>query len=305
MRLRRDRSPPPASRTVVLEADRIGAAARRRRLGLIREDFDASFQDTAGAHGLRAARTLWQGLRRASLDFAAAIKRAEHPLRPRAAGPAARGAGADADAVRRLRREYDARRAAGFDHTWMTAAALAREASLEGGARHPDARLRVRSISRLPGLCRVGRRSRRDVLRADTCATHSRRPQAGRGHRRHGHGARQAVVIATGASLPDLRALRRHLHPQQSYAVVTEPLPAAVQARARPARRGAARQRQPAAFPALAEGRSRAVCRRRSAARAAPRARQDARPALGTADVRAVDDLPGDLRRHARVVLGS
>ncbi len=38
----------------------------------------------------------------------------------------------------------------------------------------------------------------------------------------------QAVVIATGAALPDLRALRRHLHPQQSYAVVTEPLPAAV-----------------------------------------------------------------------------
>ena len=38
----------------------------------------------------------------------------------------------------------------------------------------------------------------------------------------------QAVVIATGASLPDLRALRRHLHPQVSYAVATEPLPAAV-----------------------------------------------------------------------------
>ena len=107
--------------------------ARPRRLGLIREDFDASFEDTARAHGLRAARTLWQGMRRASLDFAAAIKRANvrcdlvpqdllHVAPPR-----------DGDAVKRLRREYDARRAAGFDHTWMTAAALAREAAVEGG----------------------------------------------------------------------------------------------------------------------------------------------------------------------------
>ena len=63
-------------KVVVLEADRVGAASTAASAGLIREDFDASFQDTASAHGLRAARTLWQGMRRASLDFAAAIKRA-------------------------------------------------------------------------------------------------------------------------------------------------------------------------------------------------------------------------------------
>ncbi len=40
----------------------------------------------------------------------------------------------DAEAVKRLRREYDARRAAGLDHTWLTAAALAREAAVDGGA---------------------------------------------------------------------------------------------------------------------------------------------------------------------------
>ena len=65
-----------AGRSVVLlEADRIGAGSTASSPGLIREDFDASFQDTANTHGLRAARTLWQGLRRASLDFAAALRR--------------------------------------------------------------------------------------------------------------------------------------------------------------------------------------------------------------------------------------
>jgi glycine/D-amino acid oxidase-like deaminating enzyme len=38
----------------------------------------------------------------------------------------------------------------------------------------------------------------------------------------------EAVIVATGAPLPDLRALRRHLHPSQSYAVATEVLPAMV-----------------------------------------------------------------------------
>jgi glycine/D-amino acid oxidase-like deaminating enzyme len=37
-----------------------------------------------------------------------------------------------------------------------------------------------------------------------------------------------AVIVATGAPIGDLRALRRHLRPRQAYAVVTEPLPALV-----------------------------------------------------------------------------
>ena len=38
----------------------------------------------------------------------------------------------------------------------------------------------------------------------------------------------QSVVVATAAPLADLRALRRHLKPHHSYAVVTEPMPALV-----------------------------------------------------------------------------
>src|SRR5262245_5196271 len=52
---------------VVIEADRIGGGATAGSVGLIREDFDASFARSASAHGLRAARLLWQGMRRASL----------------------------------------------------------------------------------------------------------------------------------------------------------------------------------------------------------------------------------------------
>jgi glycine/D-amino acid oxidase-like deaminating enzyme len=213
--------------TVLVDADRIGSGSTASSLGLIREDFDASFQDTVAAHGLRAGRALWQGFRRASLDFAAAIKRQgiRCDLAPQDLLHVVRR---DAEAIRRLRREYEARRAAGLEHTWITAAALAREASLDGGAA-----IRTRGFVFDPYRACLGfaesAASRGATVFEQTAA---RRIRANRKRVEITTGTgtmrAQAVVIATGAALPDLRALRRHLHPQRSYVVVTEPLRAGV-----------------------------------------------------------------------------
>ena len=291
----------------LLEADRIGAARTAASPGSIREDFDASFQETAAAHGLRAARTLWQGMRRASLDFAAALKRLRTSgaiWRRRTCCSVARR---DADAVRRLRREYDARRAPGFDHSWMTrggAGARGRRSRRRG---HPHARLRLRSVSRLPRASRTAAAERGATLFERTPV---RRIRASRKHVEVDD-RRRARCARRRSSLPPARRCRICArsavisHPQQSYAVVTEPLPAAV--RRELGRRAAALRdgASPAALPALAEGRSR---------RSSPGADQEPVPARArdkmlvqrsrSADVRAVDDLPGHLRRDAGVVLG-
>ncbi len=214
-------------RTVVLEADRIGSGSTAASVGLIREDFDASFEATAGQNGLRAARALWQGLRRASRDFAAAIKRLNIrcDLVPQDVLHVVRR---DADAVRRLRREYDARRAAGFDHTWITATALAKEASLDGGAAIRTRGFAFDSFRACLGFADSASDRGASLFERSPV----RRIRAGRKRVEVTTGTAtvraQAVVIATGASLPDLRALRRHLHPQESYVVVTESLPAGV-----------------------------------------------------------------------------
>lgn len=214
-------------RTVVLDADRVGAGATAASLGLIREDFDALFQDTVGANGLRAARSIWQSMRRASLDFAAAIRRLNIKcdlvpqdllqIVPR-----------DPEAVKRLRREYHARRQAGFDHSWVTSAALMREASVEGGGA-----IRTRGFTFDPYRACLGlaaaavdrgagmfERSSVRRIRASRKAVVVSTPAAAV--------TAQAVIVATGAPLPDLRGLRRHLIRRESYAVATEPLPAAV-----------------------------------------------------------------------------
>ena len=215
-------------RVALVEADRIGSGATAAALGLVREDFDGSFQQAAAAHGLRAARALWQAMRRASLDFAAALRRYEIRC-DLAALDLLRVAPRDADAVRQLRREYDARRAAGFDHTWVTSAVLARETALEAGAA-----IRTRGFGLDPfraclGLAAAAAGRSNALLFERTVV---RRIRANRKYvevtTAKGALQAQAVVIATSAPLPDLRALRRHLVPRQGFAVLTEPLPAAV-----------------------------------------------------------------------------
>ena len=216
-------------RIVLLEADRVGAGATAAALGLVREDFDGSFQQTAATYGLRAARMMWQSLRRGSLDFAAALRRYEIRC-ALTTQDLLHVAPRDADAIRRLRREYDSRRQAGFDHSWLTSAALARETAIEAGG----AAIRTRGFVIDPFRASVGLAA---AAAARTNAqlferTPVKRIRANRKYvdvaTAKGVVRAQAVVIATAAPLPDLRALRRHLRPRHSFAVVTETLPAAV-----------------------------------------------------------------------------
>src|SRR6186713_684284 len=117
---------------VLLEADRLGAGATGASAGLVRQDFDASFQETAALHGVRTARHVWQGFRRAALDFGAALRRL---------GVRADVASQDvlfltrdgADAAKRLQREYQGRRDAGVDASWLNPRAVAAEAHLTAG----------------------------------------------------------------------------------------------------------------------------------------------------------------------------
>ena len=215
------------ARCVVVEAERIGATVTAGSLGLIREDFDASFTETASAYGLRAARLLWQGMRRASLDMQAALRRFEIrcDLVPQ---DLLRIAPRHGHGAKQLEREYRARREAGLDHSWVTAAALKRDIAIDGmvairsrgGAVDPyraclgfatAATARGAEIFEHSAVRRI--RVKRKLVEVATASGSIRA---------------DAVVVATGAPLTDLRALRRHLRPEQGYAVVTETLSAAV-----------------------------------------------------------------------------
>jgi len=214
-------------RIVLLEADRIGRGMTAGSVGLLRQSFDASFQETAMRHGLRTARHLWAAMRRASLDFAAALRRFgiradlsdQDLLYFTRNGP---------DAERRLKREYHARRDAGLDLTWLNKAAVRRESALDA-----DGALRTDGMALDPYRACVGLAA---AAQARGAAIHEgtrvRRIRFGRKSAQviceSGAITADTVLVATGSPTDFLGALRRHFTSSDVYAVVTEQMPAAV-----------------------------------------------------------------------------
>lgn len=214
-------------KVVLVEADRIGGGATAASAGLLRQDFDASFVETTDRHGLRTARHLWQGFRRASLDLGTALRRygvrgdlvAQDLLLFTRDG---------AEAGRRLPREYQARRTAAVEASWLNPRALAAESGIAGlGA------IRTKGEALDPYRVTLGLAAAAASRGAQLYErTSARRIRAGRKGVEivtdGGSITADAVVVATGGLPDELRALRRHFAPTLAYAVVTDPLPAAV-----------------------------------------------------------------------------
>jgi glycine/D-amino acid oxidase-like deaminating enzyme len=214
-------------KVVLIEAERIGSGETARSSGLLRQDLDASFQESASLHGLRAARHVWQGFRRASLDFGAALRRfgIRSELAPQDVLTFTRDG---AEAARRLQREYQARRDAGVEGSWLNARALSAHTGIAGAGG-----IRVNGDAIDPYRTCVGlaaAAAARGAMVHDR--TTVRRVRAGRKavevRTDGGLVTAKAVVMATGGLLDDVRALRRHFQPRQACVVVTGTLPAAV-----------------------------------------------------------------------------
>ena len=212
---------------VLVEGERIGAGATAASAGLVRQDLDASFRESASLHGLRTARHVWQGFRRAALDFGAAIRRLgiRADLAPQDLLYLTRDG---AEATRRIQREYQARRDAGVEASWLNARALAAEAGLTAGGA-----IRTKGDVLDPYRACIGLAAAAASRGATIYErTHVKRIRAARKAVQivtdGGSISADAVIVATGGLPDDLRALRRHFTPSVSYAVVTEPMPAAV-----------------------------------------------------------------------------
>ena len=212
---------------ILLESGIVGGGATAGSDGLLREGFNASFHETAALHGLRTTRALWEGMRRGSLDMAATLRRLKVrcEMTPMDVLTVARP---QPEASKTLRREQTARREAGAEASWVTPAAATREAALESGGA-----IRTRAVAIDPYRACLGLAAAA-VERGAAIHEHSaaRRIKAASKHVEVATAVAtvraETVVIATGAPIQDLRALRRHLNATQLYGVITEPLPAAV-----------------------------------------------------------------------------
>ena len=210
--------------TVVLEAERIGRGGTGRGAGLLAPDPGPSFRASVAAHGLRDARRVFEAWRRGAIEGAALLRRLRIncQLSSRDSVLVARG-----DEERMLRREFDARREAGFDLAWQNPKQLHSRMKLDAAAG-----IRVRDGFTLDPYRACLGLATAAVRRGAACFEHSAVHKV-RFTRRHAdvlaaHGTIRAgtVVVTTGSATAEFRPLRRHFKRRETYFAMTEPVSA-------------------------------------------------------------------------------
>jgi glycine/D-amino acid oxidase-like deaminating enzyme len=214
-------------RVALVEADRLGAGATGSSGGLLLTSPGADFLALDTAYGLRAARSLWQDMRRAALDAAATLRRLNIKCGLTPVDTLIHGS--SPEEIKVLRREVEALRKAGLDAVWLPPRSVARSTGLESGGG-----VRLHASAMLDPYRAVVGLARAAATRGATIYEKSPVDSIKFGRRgvevRVGKGALQAqtVVIATGEPTTLFRALKRHFQALETYLVLTPPLGAAV-----------------------------------------------------------------------------
>ncbi len=212
---------------LVLDADRIGRGATGHGAGLLLADPGPSFADTENALGRRAARTMFQAWRRATLDAAATLRRLGIPCGLDACDSIE--VAIDREEEKRLLRGVAARTDAGLEVTVVKRQPLGRETALDAlvGARTRDGFV-LDPYRAAVGLARAarGRGARFFERSAVTRVTTGRRDVAVL--TREAAVTADTVIVTTGVPTPEFRQLRRHFTPRDTYLVLTDAMPAAM-----------------------------------------------------------------------------
>jgi glycine/D-amino acid oxidase-like deaminating enzyme len=213
-------------KVILLEGDRIGSGGTLSSAGLMREDFDASFVEASAKLGLRASRHMWTSMRRASLEFGAVLRRLriKCDLAPE---DLLRLIARDNESIRKGRREYQSRRDAGIEHTWLTAAAAKRAASVDVGGAIKTHGSGLDPYRACLGLAAAAAAKRVAIFEQSPARRFKPTRKTIDVVTEHGVIRANAAIVTTPGA-PGLQGLRRHLRPRHAYVVVTERLPAVV-----------------------------------------------------------------------------
>ena len=210
----------------LVEADRIGSGSAGRSAGLLLPDPGLSFKDIVKAHGLRAARRIFEGYRKAASDGAATLRRLNIRCDLAKADDVIV---AIRDGEKDLQRERDARDDAGLDARWITGQSARGSLALDAvGGIKPGSGFTLDPYRATVGLAGAAR-SRGGTLfeRSVVKKVHVGRKQVDvivDGGVVHA----QTVIVTTGVATAEFKPLRRHFSRRESYLVLTEPLPASM-----------------------------------------------------------------------------
>ncbi len=216
-------------KVMLLEAGRIGQGGTSRATGFLSSEAGESYRELEARAGRRAARALFDLHQRAPKELAATVKRLGIK-----AGLELRDAiriVPDGLSEKLLRRDVADRAAAGVAGPWMLAAAVSRQVQVAnaGGMRLRDWGLADPSRLAMGFMAAAIKRGAKFYERSRVKKITFDRKVAtvtldG------GSITSKNVIVCTGEPNELFKALRRHFRYEDRYAVMTEPLPAAVRA---------------------------------------------------------------------------
>ena len=212
---------------IVLEADRIGLGGSGRATGLLSGEAAESFRDVEARAGRRVARALFAAMESAPRDLAATVKR----LGIRAglkAGPGLRVIPPN-QTDKALLKEVAAREAAALTASFLMPGAIARQTAIEsaGGMRMPDGGFADPFKLTRGFLSAAIKRGARVYERSSVNRITFTRKTA-TAFLDDGAITTTNLVICIGEPTSLFKPLKRHLRHEHRYAVLTEPLSAAV-----------------------------------------------------------------------------
>jgi glycine/D-amino acid oxidase-like deaminating enzyme len=216
-------------KVILLEADRIGVAGTGRATGLLSGDACDSYRELESRAGRRAARAMFDAMQLAPRELAATIKRlgiragfelADH-LRALSPG----------EPDKLIRRELVARQAAGVKSSWILPAAVSRQAAIESGGamRLPDAGF-VDPFKLTLGFLAAAIKRGAKVYEKSRVRKITFTRKTATAFLDGGAITTTNLAICIGEPTSLFKPLKRHLRHEDRYAVLTEPLSAAVRA---------------------------------------------------------------------------
>ena len=209
--------------TILLEASRAGRGSTAASSALLLQEPDLELTELERRYGKRAARRIWQ----TSGESVDALVRLLERLRISCElkrGDAVYYA-TDAQAVARLRAEYELRERRGFEATWLEPGALRRTTGIAArGAIRTRGNAQFDPYRACLGVLRAGVAAGAQVFERSPVRRITTDRDGVRVWTRRGSVEARQVVIATGYATPQFRPLAGRFRMYRTYVLATEPV---------------------------------------------------------------------------------
>jgi glycine/D-amino acid oxidase-like deaminating enzyme len=213
-------------RVALFDRGRIAEGQAGRGTGIVVHEPEPFFYKLAKQHGVRDARHIYQGARRGSLEYVAALKRLriECGLQIRDAVHFS----AIPEGIQELQKEYTALRDAGLEVAALKGAPFARRVGVNGFGLITHGNASVDPYRATLGLAKAAAARGAQVFEHSPVTRIRPRRRTAEIKTEGGLVTASKVVVATGYPIDDFRPLRRRFVPSDSYVVLTPELPAGV-----------------------------------------------------------------------------